>query len=203
MAGTFWDERYASEEYLFGTEPNAFLAREAHRLNPGSRVLAVADGEGRNGVFLAEQRLSVVSINSSAVAQDKARRLAASRGVSLDLQLVELDRYDWPPAQYDAVVGIFIQFAAPALRARLFEGMQRALKPGGWLLLEGYRPEQIDYGTGGPPHAENLYTEQMLRDAFAAMEIVSLAAYDAPVSEGSGHHGMSALIDLVAQKPGL
>ncbi len=141
------------------------------------------------------------SLDSSAVAQDKARRLAAARGVPVNLWLADLARYDWPDATYDAVVGIFIQFAAPPLRARLFEGMQRALKPGGLLLIEGYRPEQIGYGTGGPPSAENLYTEAMLRKAFAGMEIVLLNAYDAPISEGRGHSGMSALIDLVARKP--
>ena len=200
MAGTTWDERYTGEDYLFGTAPNAFLAREVHRLRRGQRVLAVADGEGRNGVFLAERGLDVASLDSSAVAQEKARKLATARGVPLHLMLADLDGYAWPEAAYDAVVGIFIQFAAPPFRAQLFKGMQQALRPGGLLLLEGYRPEQLAYGTGGPPHAENLYTEAILRDAFAGMQIVSLSSYDAAIEEGAGHSGMSALIDLIAVK---
>jgi SAM-dependent methyltransferase len=135
------------------------------------------------------------------VAQDKARRLATRRGVELDFQLADLTGFRWPQAQFDVVAAIFIQFAGPELRARIFEGVRQALKPGGLLLLEGYRPEQIAYGTGGPSVAENLYTEPMLREAFAGMEIVVLSAYDAPIEEGAGHAGVSALIDLVARQP--
>lgn len=194
-----WDQRYARDDYLFGEAPNAFLARQAPRLNPGMRALAVADGEGRNGVWLAEQGLEVLSIDSSAVAQDKARRLAQARGVSPAFELADLGDWTWPEAAFDVVVAIFIQFAGPDLRTRLFAGMKRALKPGGLLLLEGYRPEQLAYGTGGPPIAENLYTEAMLREAFADLEILELAAYDVDIREGAGHAGMSALIDLVAR----
>lgn len=197
-----WNQRYAGEAYLFGERPNAFLAREAGRLARGARVLAVADGEGRNGVWLAEQGCSVLSLDASPVAQDKARRLAAARGVTLDFELADLTAWAWPEAAFDAIAAIFIQFAGPALRAELFAGMTRALKPGGVLLLEGYRPEQLAYGTGGPRIEENLYTEAMLREAFPGFEIELLAAYDAAIEEGAGHSGMSALIDLVARKPG-
>ena len=198
----FWDKRYAQNDYLFGVEPNAFLARQATLLKPGWRALAVADGEGRNGVWLAEQGLSVQSVDSSSVAQSKARALAEARGVSLELTLTDLDNWAWPTRAFDLVVAIFIQFAAPPLRAQLFEKMQLALKPGGLLLLEGYRPEQIAYGTGGPSTAENLYAEPMLREVFAALQINELRAYDAVLHEGTGHDGMSALIDLVARKRG-
>jgi SAM-dependent methyltransferase len=200
-ADNLWDRRYAQPDYLFGTEPNAFLARQIGRLQPGWRALAVADGEGRNGVWLAEQGLSVRSIDSSAVAQDKARSLARARGVEMEVDLVDLDAWTWPQAEFDLVAAIFIQFAPPDLRARLFADMARALKPGGLLLLEGYRPEQIAYGTGGPSLSQNLYTEALLREAFADLEILDLLAYDAEVQEGAGHHGRSALIDLVARRP--
>jgi cyclopropane fatty-acyl-phospholipid synthase-like methyltransferase len=199
---SFWDERYQGETYLFGEAPNAFLARQAHRLAPGQTALAVADGEGRNGVWLAEQGLSVLSADGSPVAQAKAARLAEARGVSLDLQQVDLAAWDWPRERFDLVAAIFIQFAGPELRAEIFENMKLALKPGGLILLEGYRPEQIAYGTGGPRTPENLYTEAMLREAFADCEILELAAYDAVIEEGAGHSGQSALIDLVARKPG-
>ncbi|MBR0552811.1 class I SAM-dependent methyltransferase [Stakelama marina] len=197
----FWDERFSNEDYVFGTEPNAFLKREAHHIPNGSRVLAVADGEGRNGVFLAEQGCDVVSTDISEKGLAKAQRLADERDVSLQLEQVDLAQYDWPENTFDAVAAIFIQFAAPELRERIFEGIRRTLKPGGVLLLEGYRPKQLDYGTGGPPVAENMYTEALLREAFEGWDIVKLESYDAEIHEGSGHGGMSALIDLVARRP--
>lgn len=200
-ADNTWDRRYAQPEYLFGVEPNAFLARQASRLSAGGRVLAVADGEGRNGVWLAGQGLSVLSIDSSPVAQAKARRLAAERGVEIDLAEVDLGDWVWPEAAFDVVAAIFIQFAPPPLRSRLFAGMCATLKPGGLLLLQGYRPEQLAYRTGGPPIAENLYSEDMLRDAFSGLEILELRSHDSPIHEGQGHDGMSALIDLVARRP--
>ena len=201
-SAAFWDSRFASEDYVFGTEPNAFVRREAGRLPQGGRVLAVADGEGRNGVYLAQQGLDVTATDISAAGIAKARRLAQQRGVSLTLEQVDLAAYDWPEAAFDAVVAIFVQFADPILRAEMFAGFARTLRPGGILLLEGYRPEQLEYGTGGPKVEDNLYTQSMLREAFAGWDIVSLQSYDADIREGSGHGGMSALIDLVALQPG-
>lgn len=201
MTSGFWDERYQGEAYLFGEAPNAFLARQSDRLRPGMTALAVADGEGRNGVWLAEQGLDVLSIDASRVAQDKARRLAARRGVELAFEIADLSAWNWPADRFDLVAAIFIQFADPPLRARLFDNMKTVLKPGGLLLLEGYRPEQIAYGTGGPRAEENLYTEALLAEAFSDFEILSLQAYDATIEEGAGHSGPSALIDLVARRP--
>ncbi len=197
-----WNTRYAGEDYLFGEAPNAFLASQAPRLRRGQTALAVADGEGRNGVWLAEQGLDVLSIDAAAAAQDKARRLASARGVGLRLELADLSAWTFPTGSFDVIAAIFIQFAGPDLRARLFAGMKQALRPGGLLLLQGYRPEQLTYRTGGPPLAENLYTEAMLREAFGDFDILDLAAHDAVIEEGSAHRGMSALIDLVARKPG-
>lgn len=198
----FWDERYASEEYIFGTSPNAFLAREAHRIPQGAKVLAIADGEGRNSVFLAQHGLDVVATDISDMAIEKAERLAERRAVRVDFRKVDLSGWDWPAEQFDAIVGIFIQFADPAMRARMFDGFWQTLKPGGLLLLEGYREEQLEFGTGGPPKVENLYNERMLRDAFADWQIEEINSYNAEISEGEAHAGMSALIDLVARKPG-
>ena len=196
-----WDERYAGESFHFGTAPNAFLAAQRHRLPTRGLALAVADGEGRNGVWLAEQGLDVLAVDASPVGLDKSRRLAAERGVSLRYELADLATWDFGHERFDVIAAIFIQFAAPALRARIFKGLREALKPGGLLLLEGYRPEQLAYGTGGPAAVENLYTEAMLREAFASLQIDELAASDTPIHEGRGHDGMSALIDLVARKP--
>lgn len=196
-----WNTRYgASDAFLFGDEPNAFLRSQSALLRPGMRALAVADGEARNGVWLAERGVEVVSIDVSEAAQEKAARLAKDRGVELELRIVDALDWDWPLEEFDLVVGIFIQFAGPEDRQRLFSGMKRALKKGGLLLLEGYRPEQIAYGTGGPAAVENLYTEDMLREAFSDLRILRLDGYDAIIREGSAHSGMSALIDLVAQR---
>jgi cyclopropane fatty-acyl-phospholipid synthase-like methyltransferase len=196
-----WDQRYAGEDYLFGEQPNRFLASQVAKLKRGQSALALADGEGRNGVWLAEQGLDVLSVDSSAVAQEKAQRLARSRGVKMKIELVDLSNWDFPKSRFDVVAAIFIQFAGPALRAALFKDIKHALKPGGLLFLEGYRPRQLDYRTGGPPIAENLYTEEMLREAFSDFEIIELKEYDAVIEEGTAHKGMSALIDLVARKP--
>ncbi|WP_124949507.1 SAM-dependent methyltransferase [Sulfuriferula thiophila] len=197
-----WDERYNVPEFIFGTEPNVFLTQQAFRLTPGQRVLAVADGEGRNGVWMAQQGLSVLSVEGSSVALAKAQKLAQERGVNLDFECADLLRWQWGEARFDAVVAIFIQFADPAGRKILFEGMKAALKPGGLLLLQGYTPRQLEFKTGGPSAAENMYTEPMLRELLAGWEILHLHEHDEHISEGAHHHGMSALIDVVARKPG-
>jgi len=198
---SIWNERYSGEGYHFGTEPNAFLVSQRSLLKPGMSCLAVADGEGRNGVWLVEQGLEVLSVDSSPVALEKAKRLAAERGAKLDFELADLLSWEWPESRYDVVVGIFIQFVGPELRAQMFGHIKRSLKPGGLLLLQGYTPRQHEYRTGGPSQVENLYTEALLREAFADMEILHLAEHDSFISEGTGHHGMSALIDFVARKP--
>lgn len=197
---SIWNERYAGEDYHFGTEPNAFLVAQRHLLKPGMSCLAVADGEGRNGVWLAEQGLDVLSVDSSPVALEKAKRLAADRGVKLKFEQADLLSWTWSEHRYDVVAAIFIQFVGPELRARMFDHIKRSLKPGGLLLLQGYTPRQHEYRTGGPSQVENLYTEDMLREAFADMEILHLVEHDSVLNEGSGHCGTSALIDLVVRK---
>ena len=200
MATNMWDERYAGGEYFYGTRPNAFLQSQHHLLKPGMNCLAVADGEGRNGVWLAEQGLKVLSVDSSAVAASQADTLAQQKGVTLDFEVADLLAWEWGENRFDVVVAIFVQFATPEQRPQLFANMKKCLKPGGHLLLQGYTPRQLEYGTGGPPQAENMYTEAMLRKAFAEMEILHLQEHDGEINEGLGHKGMSALIDMVARK---
>jgi 2-polyprenyl-3-methyl-5-hydroxy-6-metoxy-1,4-benzoquinol methylase len=200
MSDNIWDERYSSDDYHFGTEPNAFLASQRQYLKPGMKCLAVADGEGRNGVWLAQQGLEVVSIDSSAVALAKAKQLAKQRGAQVKFEQVDLLQCQWPVAEYDVVVGIFIQFVPASQCAAMFDKIKRALKPGGLLLIHGYTPRQLEYKTGGPSLVDNLYTEPMLRELLADVQIVHLAEYDAHIAEGVGHRGMSALIDVVAKK---
>jgi cyclopropane fatty-acyl-phospholipid synthase-like methyltransferase len=197
---SMWDERYAGEDYLFGTEPNEFLVSQRHFLKPDMSCLAVADGEGRNGVWLAQQGLHVLSVEASAVALDKAKKLARQRGVMIDFEQAHLAQWQWGENRFDMVAAIFIQFAPPALRKQMFAGIRCCLKPGGLLLLQGYTPRQLEYKTGGPPVAENMYTEALLRNAFGDMEILHLREHDDHIGEGTGHSGKSALIDLVARK---
>jgi cyclopropane fatty-acyl-phospholipid synthase-like methyltransferase len=196
-----WSGRYADagEDYLFGTAPNRFLAAQRHRLRPGMTALSVADGEGRNSVFLAEEGLAVTAVEISPVGLHKARRLAASRHVEVEFVLGDVLQWQ-PAAPFDVVAAIFVQFVGPAERELLFERIRAAVKPGGLLLMQGYTPRQLEYRTGGPSAAENLYTAELLRSAFADWEILELLEHEAVLEEGLGHKGRSALIDLVARR---
>jgi len=195
-----WQARFAAPGYLFGTAPNEFLRSKAHLLRKSERALAVADGEGRNGVFLAEQGLDVVSVDFSPLAQAKARRLAAQRRVNLRVERADLRTWHWPEAAFDVVAAIFIQFSASCEREKIFAGIKRALKPGGLLLLEGYGLKQLEYKTGGPPRAENLYTRELLEQAFGDFASLAIHERDSFIAEGVGHGGLSALVDLVGRK---
>lgn len=197
-----WNERFNTPDYVFGTEPADFMLTHADRFKPGLRGLAVADGEGRNSVFMAQNGVETVAMDTSANALRKAKALAEAREVAVDHIEACITDWAWQPEAFDLVVAVFIQFLSPPERDRVFAGMVETLKPGGVLLLHGYRPEQLGYGTGGPRVAENLYTEALLRARFAGMEILALESYDREIEEGVGHSGMSALIDLVARKPG-
>jgi cyclopropane fatty-acyl-phospholipid synthase-like methyltransferase len=196
-----WEARFAHPDYVFGTAPNAFVASCEPLLPKQGRALAIADGEGRNGVFLAECGLDVLSVDFSPTAQGKARALAAARGVTIATETADLLAWDWPEAAFDVVAAIFFQFVGPAGRDHIFAGLRRALKPGGLLILEGYRPEQLVYRTGGPGAVENLYTREILEAAFGDLHDLVVTEHDSEVDEGHGHKGLSALIDLSGRKP--
>jgi len=195
-----WNERFSVPGYLFGTEPNAFLKSQAHRLRRGQTALAIADGEGRNGIFLAEQGLDVRSVDFSPIAIAKARALADARGVTLAIEQGDVLSWTWPTAQFDVLVAIFVQFATAAERPRFFAGMKQALKPGGLLLMQAYRPEQLRYATGGPKDVTQLYTRALLEEAFSDFAALDIREHDSMIEEGSRHVGMSALIDMVGNK---
>lgn len=196
-----WNRRFADAGYIFGTEPNVYLRHHADKLAPGGRVLCVADGEGRNSVWLARQGMQVDAFDIAETGVDKAKKLAAAAGLTVNYAVADCDGWPWPVDAYDAVVAIFIQFAEPAMRERLFERMIAALKPGGLLVLQGYTPKQLEYKTGGPPILSHLYTADMLRAGFSALDIIELHEYEADLSEGSQHAGRSALVAMIARKP--
>lgn len=196
-----WNRRFEGDDFVFGTEPNQWLRGHVGTFPYRSRILCVADGEGRHSVWLARQGFQVDAFDISEVGLAKASKLAASAGVSVNYQLADCDGFAWPSAAYDGIAAIFVQFAAPDSRKRLFARMIASLKPGGTLILQGYTPKQLEYKTGGPSALSHLYTETMLREAFRELEIIELREYETELSEGSGHHGRSALIGMVAHRP--
>jgi cyclopropane fatty-acyl-phospholipid synthase-like methyltransferase len=196
-----WEKRFSSPDYAFGKAPNAFLASQAHRVRAGQSALSVADGEGRNGVWLAEQGLDVLAIDFSPAALAKSRTLAQERGVRLRTEIADVTRWQWPTGAFDVIAAIFI-FVAASERTAFFANLQAALKPGGLLIMQGYRPQQLGYRTGGPADAERMYTRDILEAAFGNMAELDIREHDSVISEGVSHVGMSALIDLVAKKQG-
>jgi SAM-dependent methyltransferase len=201
-ATQFWNERFDKEEFIFGREPNEYLVEQTKiYLKPGNRVLCIADGEGRNGVWLAKQGMQVVGFDASDIALSKANQFAKDNHVDVKYTFSDTDSYAWPEDAYDAVVGIFIQFADPAMRERIFQKTYETLKPGGIFILQGYTPKQLEYKTGGPSLIEHLYTEELIRELAKDFSILELRSYEKILSEGARHEGMSALLGLVAQKP--
>ena len=197
-----WNSRFDRADYIFGTAPNEYLASQSRYLVEGRRILMVADGEGRNSVWCAQQGMRVDAFDLSPVAVEKAKRLATERGVQVNYQVSGIDDWSWEPDTYDVVAAIFVQFATPRMRARLFANCLQTLRPGGIFILQGYTPKQLEFKTGGPPVLEHLYTEPMLRDAFSSIEILEMRSYEAEINEGAYHAGMSALVGMVGRKPG-
>jgi 2-polyprenyl-3-methyl-5-hydroxy-6-metoxy-1,4-benzoquinol methylase len=200
-ATQFWNERFDKEEFIFGKEPNEYLVQTAKQyLKSGNKVLCIADGEGRNGVWLAKQGMQVVGFDASDIALAKAKKFAEENQVQVVYSFSDTDSFHWQSNEYDAVVGIFIQFADPAMRERIFRQTYQALKPGGIFILQGYTPKQLEYKTGGPSLVEHLYTEDLIRKLTKDFTILELTSYEKELSEGPRHTGMSAILGLVARK---
>ncbi|PUE50925.1 SAM-dependent methyltransferase [Limnohabitans sp. 2KL-1] len=195
-----WNQRFNTEHYVFGEAPNAYLQAQAAHLVPGT-ALALADGEGRNGVWLARQGLQVDAFDFSDNALRKAQALASKHQVTVNMVCSDWQSFDWQAAHYDNIVGIFFQFATPAERTQLFHRMDTSLKPGGTLIIQGYTPRQLDFNTGGPGKLAHMYDETLMLDAFGHLDILDLRTYEADITEGTGHKGMSGLLGLTARKP--
>jgi SAM-dependent methyltransferase len=195
-----WEGRFAAPDYVFGKAPNYFLASCKPLLPRSGKALSVADGEGRNGVWLAEQGLDVLSLDFSPSAQRKALALARERGVTLAVEQADVHAWTYPEGAYDVVVEIFTQFSTPEERTRKWAGMCATLRPGGLLIVQGYTPKQLDYGTGGPKEYDQLYTRPMLEEAFAGFRDMRFVEEEREIHEGTSHGGMSAVIGLTARK---
>lgn len=224
---TTWNNRYAAASgMLFGDAPNGWLALQRTRLVAGKTVLCPADGDGRNGVWLAALGLHAIAFDLADVGVEHAVDYARASGFterageasahlpgvravfdspaggSLVLCCADIATWPWDQSPADIIAGIFFQFAGPALRAQAFEGFKRALKPGGLLIIEGYGLRQMSYKTGGPGVEENLYTLPLLGEAFAGWSVLESRDCDADLAEGTAHVGASHLISAVFRKPG-
>jgi SAM-dependent methyltransferase len=192
-----WEERYrAADGFLYGTEPNDFVAESVVGLPIGD-ALCLADGEGRNGVYLAGLGHRVTSVDVAATGLAKATRLADDRGVELTTILADLADFDLGDNRWDLIVSVFAH-TPPEVRARVHAAVARALRPGGRFILEAYTPGQIGRGTGGPPIPELTMTLDGLRRELTGMTIEHGIEKIRPVIEGPGHTGEGAVVQVVA-----
>ncbi len=195
-----WNDRYSAPGYAYGTEPNDFLAEMAARI-PRGRVLSLADGEGRNGVYLATLGHAVTSVDSSSAGLAKARALAAQRGVAIETVEADLAEFMIAPGSWEGIVSIFCHLP-PALRRQVHAQVVHGLTPGGLYLLEAYTSAQLALGTGGPSNPELMPTLAALREELAGLELLHAVEVERDVHEGALHDGRSAVVQVVARRPG-
>lgn len=190
-----WDQEYDTEKYVYGTLPNDFL-KERYTAIPKGNVLLLAEGEGRNAVFLAKHGYSVVAVDISSVGLEKAKNLAAKNKVNIEVICEDLETFDLGEKKWDGIVSISCHLP-PELRQHLYKRIERALKPSGVFFLEGYRPEQLKYKTGGPPLAEMMTSKETLVKELPNLVFNHLQEVDRDVNEGVNHHGMGAVIQAI------
>ncbi|MCA6063579.1 class I SAM-dependent methyltransferase [Thalassolituus marinus] len=193
-----WDERYSSDHYIYGTEPNQFLQQNVSRLG-GKKILCLAEGEGRNAVWLARQGYQVSAVDASSVGQTKALKLAQQHKVSIHYEVRDLACFDLGIEQWDGIVSIFCHLP-PALRKSLHQRIVHALKPGGVLLLEAYTPRQLQLGTGGPQDAAMMMDAATLEAELPGLRFDHLAEVKRDIVEGTGHTGCGAVVQVIATR---
>ena len=193
-----WDERYSSDEYVYGTKPNEFLASVANQI-PTGKVLCLAEGEGRNAVYLAELGYEVTAVDASRVGLEKAQRLAEKRGAEIKTIIADLADFEIEENSWDGIVSIFCH-VPPTIRKPLHRKVVAGLKTGGALVLEAYRPKQLEYGTGGPPVPELTMTLDGLTEELEGLELKHAAELDRDVTEGLYHTGIGAVVQVLAVK---
>ncbi len=195
-----WDQRYSDRKLAYGDQPNGFLVEQVAALKPGS-CLCLAEGQGRNAIWLAQQGFSVTAMDQSPVGMARAQELATERGVAIETQVGDLADFDLGDGRWDNIVSIFGHLPAD-LRRNVHRRVVQALKPGGIFLLEAYTPEQLVMpGTGGPSDPDMLPTAEMIRKEAEGLEFLIDREIHREVKEGDYHHGMSAVVQIVARKP--
>jgi SAM-dependent methyltransferase len=194
-----WDERYSQAAYLYGKEPNDFLVEATSSMPPG-RVLCLAEGQGRNAVYLAGRGYQVTGVDSSAVGLAKAQQLASARGVKITTIVADLSEFTIQPNSWEAIVSIFCHLP-PALRADIHRQVVAGLRPGGVLVLEAYTPRQLAFNTGGPPTADLMMDLPTLRQELQGLDFLFAAELERDIHEGDYHHGRSAVVQAIARKP--
>ncbi|MCM2322982.1 MAG: class I SAM-dependent methyltransferase [Oligoflexia bacterium] len=194
-----WDERYEGEGFFYGTEPNAFLKEQVGAFPPGGQVLCLAEGEGRNAVFLAERGFQVTAVDVSSVGLEKLRKLAADKGVAVKTVVADLEDFDLGRSAWDGIVSIWAHVPQD-LRRRVHQRSLEALRRGGVFLLEAYTPKQLEYKTGGPPTRELLMTLEALQSELSGLELVHAVETERTIHEGKGHNGRSAVVQVIGKK---
>ncbi|RCS54292.1 class I SAM-dependent methyltransferase [Bremerella cremea] len=197
---SFWDERFGQSEYVYGTEPNSFLAESIHYLPPSGRVLCLCEGEGRNAVFLARLGYQVSGVDVSAEGKKKAERLAEQQGVSIEYHLADLSKFDFGQQRWDAVISISAHLPS-TVQADIYPQVFNALKENGVFLLESYHPKQLAYGTGGPKDVDMLMTLEIIRNHFPDLEVLHAAELEREVTEGTFHTGNAYVTQFIGRKP--
>jgi SAM-dependent methyltransferase len=195
-----WDGRYAAQPWMFGQAPNRYLESLRPRLAPGGEALALGDGEGRNGVWLAQQGFAVTAVDWSAAGLARAADLAAGRGAALRTEVADLTRWSWPDARFDLVAWIFLHLP-PADRAAVVAGVLRTLKPGGLLVMECFSPAQGGRRSGGPKDAALLWTRTQAEQAFASLEVLECLEGTVLLQEGPKHQGLAEVVRGLWRKP--
>lgn len=194
-----WDQRYATDMYVYGTQANDFLRRVAEHIPANAKVLCLAEGEGRNAVYLAEQGHRVLAVDASRVGLEKAKRLAAQRQVRIECEVVDLAEFDIDDRTWDVIVSIFAHLP-PAVRRRLHHQVVAGLRRGGLFILEAYRPQQLEYKTGGPPVADLMMTLRELQQDLTGLQWLHATELEREVMEGKLHHGRGAVVQILAKK---
>ena len=192
-----WNERYTSDEFAYGTEPNSFLAANAKILI--GPVLSLAEGEGRNAVFLASLGLDVLAIDGSEVGLAKALELAASRGVAIRTEVADLATYEPPENSFGSVVSISAHLPS-LIRKRLHRLVERCLKPGGIMLLEAYTIAQLARTTGGPKDPDLLVARRELETEFPNCELILSQEIEREIVEGKFHTGLASVVQFITRK---
>lgn len=194
-----WDEKYRNSQFVYGTSPNDFLRENVHHFVPGGKILCIAEGEGRNAVWLAELGFNVTAVDASKIGLEKGRALAKSRGVSVHWIHTDLQHYDPGKQIWDGVVAIFAHLP-PDLRARVHADCVESLKIGGVLLLEAYTPEQLNFKTGGPPHVDWLMTPEVLQQELHGLTFERLQKTEREIIEGIGHTGLGSVVQVIGYR---